>query len=161
MKSFLSIFSFIMLFSSCGKLCHKDLRVGEMLMIPIDFSQYDAREVGRIQVLNVNNGDTFSGSLRDNYLFHKTGREENWLTDNPMDGYYSSDLDGSNLYFCFRLSENAFQMLDSITHIVVKKSQEKVKEPCYKDHPNVQIDALSFDHNGKTLYKNDTLFLRR
>ena len=123
MKSFLSILSFIVLCSSCGKLCHEDLRVGEMLMIPIDFSQYDAREVGYIQVLNVNNGDTFSSSLRDNYLFHKTVREENWLTDNPMDGYYSSDLDGSNLYFCFRLSENAFQMLDSITHIVVKKSQ--------------------------------------
>jgi hypothetical protein len=111
-------------------------------------------------VLNVNNGDTISRFI-SNILFHKQIRENNWLTDEPIDGIYTSNWDGSNLYFVFRSTDTSYTMLDSMTNIIVKKSQGKPDDPCYEDDPNIQIDQLSFTHAGVIKGKNDVVVLGR
>jgi hypothetical protein len=43
--------------------------------------------------------------------------------------------------------------------IMTEKSQEKVKDPCYKSHPNVQIDFVKIEHKGKNYYKSETIVI--
>ena len=77
-------------------------------------------------------------------------------------GYpYFNDLDGSNLYFYFPLSDTSYQLLDSITDIVVRKSKGDVKDECHIDDPNVRLDQVSLVHMGESLSQNDTIVLRR
>lgn len=82
-------------------------------------------------------------------------------TDQTTNGYYSSNLNGSNLYFAFPDSANTYVLLDSMTEVVVEKSQEDVDDQCYKDDPNVQIDKFSCIHNGETMGIRDVIIIRR
>lgn len=161
MKKILVILGLALSAGGCGRLCNKDLLVGEDLMIPLNLSKYSKTEMEYIYVWKVNNGDTFRGRLLNDYLFQNLIREQNWLTDNPINGHYSSDLDGSNLYFYFPLSDTSYQLLDSMTDIVIKKSKGEVDNKCYEDDPNVQIDVVSYMQAGQIMGKNDTLLLRR
>ncbi len=129
-------------------------------MIPIDLSAFEESEIGYIYVWNVNSGDTTNLSL-DHYLFYRQFREQNWITDNPTDGVYSSDLDGSDLFFYFPLSDTSYQMLDSMTNIVIKKSKGDVDDKCYENHANVRIDQVNFEHAGKIFGKEGVVVLRR
>ena len=147
--------------TGCTKVCNKDLLLGDILLIPIDLSAYIESEVAAIYVWNINNGDTTNWSFRDHYLFQNRVGEQNWLTDNETDGFYSSDLDGSSLYFYFLLSDTTYQLLDSITTIVIKKSQGDAEDMCYQDHPNIRIDAVQYEHAGQALGKKDIIVLSR
>jgi hypothetical protein len=147
-------------FVSCETLCNEDLRLGQILEIPLDLRNYPDKEAEFLWVVNVNRSQRDTSFLRD-ILFSHSISSDNAITDENPDGYYSSNLDGSNLYFYEQLENNTFVLRDSMTHIVVKKSQEKVDDPCYKDHPNIQIDELSFTHDGVVKGKGDVVILGR
>ncbi|MBT6234665.1 MAG: hypothetical protein HOI49_01055 [Bacteroidetes bacterium] len=160
MKNIMSFTLLSLCMFGCAKVCTLESLLGEMLRIPLDLSAYSTQEISAIDVWNVNNGDTTSTPLRSNYLAENSDGQY-WLTDNNTDGYYSSDLDGSNLYFYFRLSDTSVQLLDSITHITVKKSKGEVDDVCYEDDPNVQIDEISYLHDGNTMGKDNVLILNK
>lgn len=143
--------------SSCERLCNKDLRLGEMLEIPLDLQNYAEGEADFLRVVNVNGEDQDTSFLRDMLFF---GRD-NVITDQQPDGYYSSNLDGSSLYFYELVENDSIVLRDSMTNIVIKKSQEKVDDPCYEDHPNIQIDQVSFMHGGVLKMKGDVVVLER
>ena len=144
----------------CEKNCNEDLLVGEILQIPLDLSSFSDAEKAGIFVWNVNVMDTVQSQL-ESILWRRSFSEDNNITDNSPDGYYSSDLDGSSLIFYALLSDTSYQLLDSMTDITVKKSKGDVDDVCYEDDPNVQIDELSYIHDGKTKGKDDVVVLRK
>ena len=146
---------------SCEKVCNEDLRVGESLRIPVDLSAYSESEIAAIYVQSVNAEDTTELSFRNHYLIQNMASGQNWIKETYSEGHYTSALDGSSLHFYFPLSDTTIQMLDSMTNIIVKKSQEKVDDPCYEDHPNIKIDELSFTHDGVVKGKGDVVVLGR
>jgi hypothetical protein len=143
--------------ASCEKLCNEDSRLGEILEIPLDLQNYAEGEAAFLRVVNINGEQRDTSFLRDLLFF---GRD-NVITDQQPDGYYSSNLDGSSLYFYELIENDSIVLRDSMTNIVIKKSQEKVDDPCYEDDPNIQIDQVSFIHAGVTKGKGDVVVLGR
>lgn len=154
----LSMFTFFVL--GCDPVCNKDLRLGETLSIPIDLQNYSEREREALFVWNINGTDTLVAPLK-NVLPARSFTDNNAITDNTPNGYYSSDLHGSNLYFLLFSDDNNPIIVDSMTNIVVRKSQEQVDDPCYKDNPNVQIDEVSFIHGGKVKSKGELVLVNK
>lgn len=146
--------------SSCTKYCNEDLRVGEAVQIPLNLENYPNNQAQVLQVWKITDSDTTIHTLAE-LLWTRSLSDNPSITDNAPDGHYSSDLDGSNLYFYEWYDTDSLILRDSMTNIVIRKSQEKVDDPCYADHPNVQIDELSFLHNGMTKRKGDVVVLKR
>ena len=146
--------------SSCDPVCHEDLRLGVVLRIPLDLLNYSASETELLQVWRVNGTDTVKSELKELLLAGAITADNN-ITDKTPDGYYSSDLDGSSLYFYQMRTNDSLILQDSMTNITIKKSQEKVDDPCYADDPNIQIDELSFTHDGVVKGKSDVVVLGR
>ncbi len=142
-------------FIGCEPICNEDLRVGEILEIPLDLQNYAEGEAEFLRVVNVNLEQRDTSFLTDMLFF---GRD-NVITDQQPDGYYSSNLDGSSLYFYELIKNDSIVLRDSMTNIIIKKSQEKVEDPCYEDDPNIQIDQVSFVHAGVTKGKGDVVVL--
>ena len=159
MKSLIAIMV-IASFFGCSKVCNEDLRVGEKVRIPLDLSNYSDNEAQVLHVWNVNGSDTTNRNLAE-FLFSHSLSDNNYITDNQPNGFYSSDLDGSSLFFVEYITNDSIAIKDSLTDIVIKKSQEQVDDPCYADHPNIQIDELSFEHEGITKGKDDVVVLGR
>lgn len=146
--------------ASCETVCNDDLRLGEVLRIPIDLQNYPNNEAELLQVWKINGVDTTKSDLK-NFLLTQSSTAENNITDKSPDGYYSSDLDGSSLYFYEMRTNDSLILQDSMTNVTIKKSQEKVEDPCYADDPNIQIDELSFTHDGVVKGKGDVVVLGR
>ena len=144
---------------SCQTNCNEDLLVGERVEIPIDLSNYSESEASGLFTWTVSDGDTIEQLLRT--ILINQDFQNPRITDQNPDGYYSSNLNGSNLYFFELNSEKEQIVKDSITDIVIEKSQGNVDDPCYKDDPNVQIDVLSYVHNGEQKGRNDILIIKR
>ena len=147
--------------SGCVKNCNEDLRIGQQVQIPLDLSDFSSAERALLQLKLIGISDSFTHPI-DNYLlsYHEAG-DIYYLSDHAPDGYYSSDLDGRSIYFMMPDTSGQYQEVDSMTNIVLKKSQEEVDDPCYKDHPNIQIDELSYIHDGQKRDENYTLVLSR
>jgi len=160
MKNVIVLFLAMIGASGCTTYCNEDLRLGEVVKIPLDLRNYSDAERESIFVWNVNGGDTLQSSLKD-ILWTRSFTDDNRITDNSTDGYYSSDLDGANLYFYEIYDTDSLILRDSMSNIVIRKSQEKVDDPCYADHPNVQIDELSYEHDGEKRDRNYSVLLGR
>jgi len=144
----------------CERLCNKESYFGEVVQIPLDLKNHPGRQAQNLSVWSVNSGDTTESSL-SNILYYRQVTENNSITDNPPSGYYSSDLDGSSLYFFEYVSQDSIIIRDSMTNIIIKKSQKTESDPCYADDPNIQIDELSFTHDGVVKGKGDVVVLAR
>ena len=144
----------------CERLCNKDEILGEVVQISLDLKNYPGRQAQNLHVWNVNNGDTTESSL-PNILYYRQVTENNSITDNPPSGYYSSDLDGSSLYFFEFVSQDSIIIRDSMTNIIIKKSQKTESDPCYADDLNIQIDQLNYTHAGEKRDRNYTVVLGR
>jgi hypothetical protein len=70
-------------------------------------------------------------------------------------GYYESYLNDCHLVFYW------YSGTDTLKNIEIKKSQEKVKDRCYKSHPNVQIDFVKIEHKEKNYYKSETIVIKK
>ena len=144
----------------CEKNCNEDFRLGEVLQIPLDLNNYQEADWPHFFVLKINKTDSLRSPLSD-ILWTGSFSDDNKITDSSPDGDYSSDLDGSSLHFYYYDTDGKEVLVDSMTNIVIRKSQEKVDDPCYADHPSVQIDELSYEHNGQTKGKGDIVVLRK
>jgi hypothetical protein len=147
-------------FMSCETLCNEDLRLGQILEIPLDLRNYPDREAEFLWVVNVNGAQQDTSFLRD-ILFTHSISSNNAITDEQPDGYYSSNLDGSSLYFFEYVSQDSIIIRDSMTNIIIKKSQKTEADPCYADDLNIQIDELSFTHDGLVKGKGDVVVLNK
>ncbi|MFT5953079.1 MAG: hypothetical protein ACI9AU_001808 [Bacteroidia bacterium] len=139
----------------CEKYCTEESILGHLVEIPLDLSKYSINEASYIYVINAGTSDTIFEPLT-HFLLHKQVRESNFLTDYGSSGYYESSLNGRKLFFSY-----AGILMDSMTNIVIKKSQEKISDKCHKDDPNIQIDELSFTHDGVVKGKGDVVALKR
>lgn len=158
MKSLFAFISLFLLWTGCTTYCNEDLRLGQMVQIPIDLQNYPEEDAQSLYTWIINEGDTTEQPLRD--ILWAQNFDNPRITDESPDGYYSSNLHGSDIYF-FQYDESSNKVLrDSITDIIILKSQEKIDDPCYKGHPNVQIDELSFVHEGRTKGRNDIIIIR-
>jgi len=146
--------------SSCEKYCTEELILGQRVEIPLDLKNYPEKQAENLYVWNVNNGDTTETFLKD-ILARRQFTENNSITDNSPEGYYSSDLDGSSLYFLEFTENEGMVLRDSMTQISIKKSRKTIEDECHKDDPNVQIDQLSFMHNGTVKGDGDVVILGR
>ncbi len=160
MKNVIILFLVIIGASSCTTYCNKDLRVGEVVQIPLNLENYPNNESQVLQVWKITDTDTAIHSL-EQILWSRTLSDNPSITDNSPEEHYSSDLDGASLYFYEMYDTDSLILRDSMTNIVIRKSQEKVDDPCYADHPNVQIDELSYTHAEEKRDRNYTVLLGR
>lgn len=158
LKSFISLF-FIIVIAGCEKPCEKDLRIGEIVQIPIQFNGFSLTEIDNILVFRIDDSDTNSIDtfLMQDILWANMARSTNEIiTDKEYSkaqkqyGYYDSYLDNCTLIFNWNSGR------DTLSNFEIKKSQEKI-DGCHENDPNVKIDKLSFIHKGKTISKNESI----
>lgn len=155
MKWTILVFGFSLFAAGCG--CDESLVIGEEVRIPLVFENYSTAEINAMDLLLVDpiTNDTVSDKL-PRYLWGGQILTTNYLTDKPTAGYYTSDMDGKNIYFAFK-TDNQYQIIDSLMNMVIKKSQGTSTDKCHENDPNIRIDELSFVHKGETLGKKGVI----
>jgi hypothetical protein len=145
-----------------GCACDESLLMGQEVQIPLVFENFSTAEINSMHLLIVDKtkADTISGKLTS-YLVGSQILTTNYLTDHPIEGYYSSDMDGKDIYFVYPQSDGSFTKIDSLMNMVIKKSQGYTSDKCHENDPNVKIDELSFMHNGQTLGKEDHIRIKK
>ena len=160
MKKLILLYCSTILLYSCA--CDESLLMGQEVQIPLVFENYAIAEINsmRLLIINQTNQDTINDNLT-RYLFGSQILTTNYLTDHPIVGYYTSDLDSKDIFFVFPASDGSFTKIDSLTQMVIKKSQGTTTDKCHENDPNIKIDELHFVHNGQTLGKDDTIRIKK
>lgn len=139
-----------------------DLRVGEMLMIPLQFEGFTEQEINQIMVYriegsNPNQVDTFA--LQNSVWPTAETSNLRQLTDknfsrNKDYGYYESYLHDCTLILDWYTGQ------DTLYNLIVRKSQENVKG-CYEDHPNIMVNEASLTHKGVRYQKDEIITIKK
>ena len=146
-------------FWGCEKPCDKSLRIGEMTQIPVQFVGFTLPEINDIVVYRFNKSnptiiDTFylKQILRSHEAISTSEIISDYVPNHVLDsfGYYKSYFDNCNLIFDWQTRR------DTLSDFEIKKSKG-LSNDCHKNDLNVQIDRLSFNFNGKTISKNETI----
>lgn len=155
---------FVLAFSlfALGCACDDSLILGQEVQIPLVFENFSTEEINdmRLLIIEENSKDTINAKLTS-YLFGSQILTTNYLTDHPTEGYYTSDMDGKDVFFVFEESKGSFTKIDSLMTMVIKKSQGYTSDKCHENDPNIRIDELSFVHNGQTLGKEDNIRIKK
>ncbi|MFN4082924.1 MAG: hypothetical protein ACK4K9_04775 [Bacteroidia bacterium] len=152
---------FILFNSSCHKPCNLDLRIGEMVSIPIEFKGFTVSQIKNTLVYRIPKQNT---EAVDTILLRDMMYPPDYITESSVfitdvnfsgknEDYYYSSLNDCHLILDWFVNK------DTIADIVIKKSKEDVKDRCYKDHPNVKIDELKFVHKGKVVSKGQKIII--
>ncbi len=146
-------------FNACDKPCNENLRIGEIIQIPILFNGFSLSEIDNIIIYRVdksgiNTIDTFL--LRD-ILWANSARTTNEIITDKKPGKVAGSYDEYESYFdkCDLIFEWQ-NGKDTLSNFEITKSQESIKV-CNKNDPNVQIDKFSFVHKGKIIAKNEQI----
>jgi hypothetical protein len=160
MKKLILLCCSAFLIYSCA--CDESLLIGQEVQIPLVFENFSTAEINSMRLLIVDktNQDTINDKLTS-YLFGSQILTTNYLTDHPTEGYYTSDMDGKDIFFVFTESNGSFTKIDSLMQMVIKKSQGTSTDKCHENDPNISIDELSFVHNGQTLGKEDNIRIKK
>ena len=156
-KNILPALVILIMFFGCQKVCTKELRIGEIVQIPVEFVGFNTSEINSIMVYRIdgtNPGliDTFM--MRDILWSYDARSTNEIITDRSSGkngrnyGYYESYFHNSSLILDWHSSK------DTISDFEIIKSREQVKG-CHEDDPNVKIDKLTFMHKGKVVSKGE------
>jgi hypothetical protein len=155
----LTIYVLLLTFSACDKPCNENLRIGEIVQIPILFSDFSLSEINntivyRIDKSGTNTIDTF---LMREILWANSARTTNEIItdkkpENVVGSYneYDSYFNKCDLIFEWNTGK------DTLFNFEIIKSQEN-KTGCNQNDPNVKIDKLSFVYKGKIIAKNEKI----
>lgn len=150
----------ILAFTACVKHCDKSLLLGEEVQIPIAFVGFTLNEIDNIHVCRIDLSDSL---LRDtfamrNILWTQKAKTSNQnITDRApakkgikQYGDYESYFDHCLLVFDWASGK------DTLYDLQIKKSKANVKG-CHSSDPNIQIDKVSFVHNGRLVSRNESI----
>lgn len=154
------ILFFLILSTFLGCYCYKELYVGEMLKIPIEFENFRTDELNSIRIYRIDpdssvKRDTFL--LRDIAFYNEIKSNKVDITDRDIVriyGDYESYFNECSLVFDWETGTDTFK------NMKVSKSREE-GERCHKDDPNIRIDNVSFVHKGSIVGKDETVIIEK
>lgn len=161
MRYKLLLFLILLTLLSCKKYCNQDLLHGEILRIPIEFKNFSVDEVHNIWVYRIDKDsslkrDTFG--LIDIIFTNQIKTNKVSITDDDKFnrfGYYESYFNTCDLIFDW------YTGTDTLKNMEVSKSKRQNDDECYKYHPNIRIDHVSFLHKGSIIKKDETVIIEK
>ena len=155
------IIASLFLFNACQKQCTEELRLGEILQIPIQFNGFSLNELYYMKVIRMSKDLTVKNDtlmLEDIAWGHQIKDNNIIITDDDKYlrfGDYESYFNQCDLIFLWQSGR------DTLKNMVVLKSREIIKDECHKDDPNVRIDKVSFLHKQKLFTKNEQVIISK